>query len=122
MNKKEIAEKFLQLASSGKVREAYEKFIHPEFFHHNPFFPGDRNSLLVGMEKSAMEFPNKQFEVLRTLEDGNLVAVHGRIKLSPEMQWIALIHIFRIEGNLIIEEWEAGQEIPKNSANQNGAF
>jgi hypothetical protein len=41
MNKKEIAIAFLHLASSGKVREAYEKYIHPEFQHHNPYFPSD---------------------------------------------------------------------------------
>jgi len=38
------------------------------------------------------------------------------------MPWIALIHIFRFEGYKIEEEWEAGQEIPKESPNENGAF
>ncbi|MCL6099559.1 MAG: ester cyclase [Bacteroidetes bacterium] len=102
MNKKEIAEKFLQFASYGKVREAYEKYVHPDFRHHNPYFVRDRNSFLIAMEQSAAEFPNKQFEVLRTIEEGDLVVVHGRIKLSPEMQWIILIHIFRFEGDKII--------------------
>lgn len=31
MNKKEIAETFLKMVSSGKVREAYEKYVHPDF-------------------------------------------------------------------------------------------
>ncbi len=122
MNRKEIAEKFLMLTASGRVREAYEKYVHPDFFHHNPYFAGDRNSFLIGMEQSAAEFPNKQLEVLRTLADGDYAAVHGRIKIAPGMQWIILIHIFRFEGDKIIEEWEAGQEVPKNSPNQFGAF
>ena len=85
-------------------------------------FPGDRASLLAGMEESAVKFPKKEFEAVRALEEGDLVAVHGRVRLTPSSPWIALIHIFRFEGNQIIEEWEAGQEVPKDSPNKNGVF
>ena len=74
------------------------------------------------MEESAAQFPHKRFEAIRTLADGDLVAVHGRVQLNPDMPWIALIHIFRFEGDLIIEEWEAAQEVPKESPNENGGF
>ncbi len=67
MNKKDIAISFLRLASSGNVREAYEKYVHPDFCHHNPSFPGDRASLLAGMEENAVKFPNKEFEAVRAL-------------------------------------------------------
>ena len=122
MNNKESAISFLRLASSGNVREAYETYVHPDFRHHNPYFPGDRASLLAAMEENAATFPQKEFEALRALEDGDLVAVHGRVRLTPSSAWIALIHIFRFQDNQIIEEWEAGQEVPKDSPNQNGAF
>jgi predicted SnoaL-like aldol condensation-catalyzing enzyme len=122
VDKKEIAVSFLSLASSGRVGEAYEKYVHPDFRHHNPYFKGDRESLMKGMEESADQFPHKKFEAIRVLADGNLVAVHGRVQLSPDMPRIALIHIFRFEGDLIIEEWEAAQEAPKGSPNENGFF
>ena len=122
MNKKDMAISFLRLASSGKVREAYNTYIHPQFRHHNPYFPGDRASLLAAMEENAVTFPQKEFEAVRALEDGDLVAVHGRVRLTPSSPWIALIHIFRFEDNQIIEEWEAGQEVPKDSPNKNGVF
>jgi predicted SnoaL-like aldol condensation-catalyzing enzyme len=122
MNNKERAISFLRLASSGNVREAYETYVHPDFRHHNPYVPGDRASLLAAMDENAATFPQKQFEELRALEDGDLVAVHGRVRLTPSSQWIALIHIFRFKDNQIIEEWEAGQEVPKDSPNENGVF
>jgi predicted SnoaL-like aldol condensation-catalyzing enzyme len=122
MNKKEMAISFLRLASSGNVREAYNTYIHPQFRHHNPYFPGDRASLLAAMEENAATFPQKEFEAVRALEDGDLVAVHGRVRLTPSSPWIALIHIFRFQDNQIIEEWEAGQEVPKESPNKNGVF
>ena len=119
---KEIAVSFLNLASCGAVREAYEKYIHSDFRHHNPYFRGDRESLLDGMEQSADKFPDKYFEALRAIEDGNLVAVQGKVLLRPDMPEIALIHIFRFKGNRIVEEWEVSQEVPKESPNENGVF
>jgi predicted SnoaL-like aldol condensation-catalyzing enzyme len=122
MTKKDIAISFLELASSGKVREAFEKYVHVDFFHHNPYFKGDRESLFAGMEESARKFPNKVFEPLRTLEDGDFVAVHAKVRIAPGSPEIALMHIFRFEGDSIIEEWEAGQEVPEESPNENGMF
>lgn len=122
MTNKERAISFLRLASSGNVREAYETYVHPQFRHHNPYFPGDRASLLAAMEENAVAFPQKEFEAVRALEDGELVAVHGRVRLTPSRPWIALMHIFRFQDNQIIEEWEAGQEVPTDSPNQNGVF
>jgi predicted SnoaL-like aldol condensation-catalyzing enzyme len=55
------------------------------------------------------------------LEDGNLVAVHGKVVLSPDSQW-SVIHIFRFENNQIIESWEASQQVLKDSPNENGIF
>jgi predicted SnoaL-like aldol condensation-catalyzing enzyme len=74
------------------------------------------------MERSAVQFPDKVFEAVRALEDGDFVAVHGRIRLEAGGAEYALIHIFRFEGDRIAEEWEAGQEIPKESPNKNGMF
>ncbi len=121
MSKKEIAESFLKLATSGKVREAFAWHVHSQFRHHHPYIKGDRESLLRGMEQNARQFPDKTYHPLRALEDGDLVAVHGRVVFSPDSQW-SVIHIFRFEDNLIIEEWEASQEAFQDSPNENGIF
>jgi len=122
MTRKEIAAEFLRLAAGGQAREAYDTYVHPDFFHHNPYFPGDRASLMQGMEESFAEMPDKDYKTIRMLEDGDLVAVHGRIRLKKDMPEIALMHILRFEGDKIIEEWEAAQEVPKDMPNVNGMF
>lgn len=121
-SRKEIALEFLRLAAGGAVEAAYATCVHPRFIHHNPHFAGDRASLKRGMEESAAAFPEKTFEALRALEDGDLVAVHGRVRLAPGSDWIALIHIFRFEDGLIAEEWEAAQMPPENRLNAYGLF
>lgn len=121
MNKKDMATSFLELGSSGKVHEAFEKYIHPDFRHHLAFFKGDRETFLKAMEENAQEFPNKTYETLRALEDGDLVAVHGKVTFTIDQQW-SVIHIFRFEDDKIIESWEASQEVLKDSPNQYGIF
>ena len=121
MSEKTIAVKFLKLASTGKVKEAYEKYVHPNFIHHNAYYKGDRETLLEGMEDNAKQFPDKKYETLRALEEGDLVAVHGKVTLSADKVF-SVIHIFRFNGEKIIEEWEGGQELLKDSPNENGIF
>lgn len=122
MNKKEITVSFLNLVVSGKIREAYDKYVSPNFRHHNPYFRGDRESLLTGMEEAEAQFPNKVFKIQHALEDGDLVTVHARLRLKPEMPEMATVHIVRFEGNHIVEMWDIGQEAPKESPNKNGMF
>ncbi|MEW5796087.1 MAG: nuclear transport factor 2 family protein [Candidatus Zixiibacteriota bacterium] len=122
MNRKEITKSFLRLAASGKVKEAYDMYIHPNFRHHNPYFRGDALSLKSGMEGASAQFPNTSFEVLRVLEDGDLVAAHSRIRLNPNMPEMAVVHIARFEGDRIAEFWDIVQEAPKDSPNECGMF
>ena len=121
MNNKDIAATFLQLASSGRVREAYDRYVHPEFRHHNAHFKGDQETFLTAMEDNAEQFPDKTYETLRALEDKDLVAIHGRVVLSVDSQW-SVIHIFRFEDDRIMEMWEASQQVLKDSPNENGLF
>jgi len=121
-NLKEAAMEFLRLAASGKVREAYHKYVGAEFRHHNPYFRGDAESLMAAMEENAVKNPNKILEIQRALQDGDLVAVHSRVRQKPDDLGGAVVHVFRFEGNLIAELWDIGQAVPENSPNEYGMF
>jgi predicted SnoaL-like aldol condensation-catalyzing enzyme len=119
---KEVAISFLNLVSSGNVREAYEKYVGPTFHHHNPCFKGDAESLMNGMEENAAKFPSKIFKVQRALEEGELVAVHSHVRLTPDERGMALVHIFRFQNDRIVELWDLGQPVPQDSPNEYGIF
>jgi len=121
-SRKEVALSFLRLAASGKVREAYQKHVAPNFKHHNPYFRGDAESLMIGMEENASKNPNKVLEVQRAIEEGDLVAVHSRVRMKPGEPGLAVVHIFKFQGDRIIELWDLGQPVPQNSPNENGMF
>jgi len=122
MAQREIAVSFLTLAATGKVREAYSKYVSPNFRHHNAFFRGDRESLMLAMEESAAQNPDTKIETKLTLEDKELVATYSRVQHKPGDLGIAVVHIFRFENGKIVELWDLGQEIKPDSPNENGMF
>lgn len=119
---KEKAVSFLQLVASGKVREAYLSHIDSGFCHHNPYFRGDADSLMLAMEENAVKNPHKILEVKRAIEEKDIVMVHSHVKQNPEDLGGAVVHIFRFQNDRIIELWDLGQPIPENSPNENGMF
>jgi predicted SnoaL-like aldol condensation-catalyzing enzyme len=119
--KKDAAISFLKLAASGKLDEAYSN-VSANFRHHNPHFPGDAESLKAGMAEAHEKFPDTTLEVQHTLEEGDVVAVHSRISHGADQPEIAVVHLFRFEGDRIAELWDVGQEKPKDSPNDNGMF
>ena len=118
---KEIAISFLKQAATGKLDEAYA-LVSPDFRHHNAYFAGDPQSLKAGMADAHKQFPNTKIEVQRAVAEGDTVAVHSRVQHAPDKPPIAVVHIFRIEGEKIAELWDVGMEVPKDSPNKNGAF
>jgi predicted SnoaL-like aldol condensation-catalyzing enzyme len=79
-------------------------------------------SLLAGMAEDAEQFPNKEFEVQRALQDGDFVAVHSRLRHSPDEQDMAVVHIFRFENGRIAEFWDVAQAAPEDVPNEHGMF
>jgi predicted SnoaL-like aldol condensation-catalyzing enzyme len=112
----------LKNAASGRVREAYEGRVTPGFRHHNPYFAGDAESLMRAMDENAKQNPAKSLRIVHALEEGDLVAIHGHVKMNSGDRGIALVHIFRFEGDRIAELWDLGQAVPESSPNQNGMF
>ena len=121
-SKKDNAITFLKLAASGKLDEAYDNYIAPNFRHHNAYFAGDAESLKAGMAEAHKQFPNTTLEVQHAWEDGDLVAVHSRVSHGPDQPDISVVHMFRFEGDRIAELWDVGMEAPKESPNTNGLF
>jgi predicted SnoaL-like aldol condensation-catalyzing enzyme len=119
---KEIAKDFLILCARGDSREAFKKYAASNFKHHNAYFKGDADTLMIAMEDNAKETPDKVFNIQRALEDGDEVAVHSHIRMTKEDPGYAVMHIFRFENDKIAELWDFGQAVPKDPVNENGMF
>ena len=122
IDNKDKAISFLELASSGKVREAYSKYIGAGFRHHNPYFEGSAESLEAAMQENARQNPDKVFEVKRALADDDFVVIHGLVRHKPGELGVAVVHIFRFVQGEIVELWDVGQPVPDGSPNKYGMF
>lgn len=121
MTNKERASTFLKMAGSGDVRAAYDQFVSPKFIHHNQYFKGDRQSLLRAMEEAHKQSPNKSIEIKKVYQDGETVITHSLVLRAAEnLAPIIVVHIFRFEGDKIVELWDLGQQQLKDSPNANG--
>lgn len=121
MTKKEKAIEFLKLAGTGKVKEAFDKFIADDFIHHNQYFEGSRSSLLKAMENAHSDEPNESIETKYSYLENDTVVTHSLVK-KKQMD-IAVVHIFKFNnGGKVSELWDLGQVIEKDSPNQYGLF
>ena len=119
---KQIATDFLLLASKGNSKEAFSKYASKNFKHHNTYFKGDGESLMIAMEDNAVKNPNKIFDIKRSLQDGDLVATHSYVRQKPGDPGAAVAHIFRFENEKIAGLWDLGQPVPLETVNENGMF
>ena len=119
---KETAVAFLKSVAAGEVRQAYERYVGAGFRHHNPYFRGDAASLMEGMEQNAKKNPNKTLEIQTAIAEGDRVMVFSHVRQKPEDRGGAVVHIFRFDGDRIVELWDVGQEVPEESVNENGMF
>jgi len=113
---------FLKLVVAGKIDEAYSNHVDMNGKHHNPFFAAGFPALQKGMKENHSQFPDKKMNVKNVLADGDVVAVHSEIVMSPGGDRMTIVHIHRYHENKIVELWDCGQVIPPDSPNKDGAF
>jgi len=63
--------------------------------------------------------PNGTWEVKRIIAEDNMVVVHSVAKPSPDNLGTAVVDIFKVDGNKIIEHWDVTMDIPQKTASGN---
>jgi predicted SnoaL-like aldol condensation-catalyzing enzyme len=121
-DRKRSAAQFLEMVGAGKIEEAYRVYAEPNGKHHNPFFAAGFPALREAMIANKVELPQMHLTVKHIICDENLVAIHSHVVLRPGEPGLATIHLFRFEGDKIVEIWDIGQPVPADSPNQDGMF
>ena len=119
---KQAAVEFLHLIVAGRIDEAYKKHVDMSGKHHNPFFSAGFAALQKAMSENHVQFPSKQITRRNVIGEGDMVAVHSHLALSPGDAGMTTVHIFRFQGGKIVELWDCGQPLPADSPNRDGAF
>jgi predicted SnoaL-like aldol condensation-catalyzing enzyme len=117
----DIALHFLRSARAGD-RETAASLVTPTARHHNAYFPAGMPVLLDAIVAAAAAQPHGQLDVKHVLADGDLVAIHSHVRRDPDDRGVAVVHLFRFEGDRIAELWDVGQLIPADLPNADGMF
>ncbi len=125
---KKIVTEYFKLIASGKFKESL-RFFAPDCITHNPFIAGNMdaltNAMVAANREAAAKYSDAEFAVKRVLSDGDLVAAHTQLlsnKSKPNEGGLRQVHIFRFEGDKIVEYWDITQQVAPNMPNAGGAF
>jgi predicted SnoaL-like aldol condensation-catalyzing enzyme len=120
---RQVVTRFIDLFyRQGRVREAFMTYVVPGYIQHNPVAPDGRDAAIAALEPFFASQPNAIREVQRIIVDGNLAAVHVRVRQNPQDRGFAVVDILRLENGMIVEHWDVLQPVPERSANPHPMF
>jgi len=116
---KENAIAFYKMAFNGNPKKATELFVGKEYSQHNPIVGDGIQPFIDYFERMFKEYPDKSIEFVRSIAEGDLVALHTH-QMWPGNDEYVTMDFFRFDNNgKIVEHWDSIQQIPKTSENNN---
>ncbi|MFI6932851.1 nuclear transport factor 2 family protein [Streptomyces sp. NPDC050287] len=76
----------------------------------------------AGLGAYFAQFPQLRITPKRIIAEGALVAVHSNYVATPGTRGQAVVDLFRVRDGRIVEHWDAVQDVPETSANDNTMF
>jgi len=119
---KENAIAFYEMAYNGNPKKAVELYVGAEYIQHNPLVGDGPQPFIDYFNRMASEYPDKSIEFVRSVAEGDLIALHTH-QTWPDQKEYVTMDFFRFDANgKIVEHWDAMQQIPKTSANNNTMY
>ncbi|MBJ2173110.1 nuclear transport factor 2 family protein [Aureibaculum sp. A20] len=119
---KENAVAFYKMAYEGNPRKAIELYVGATYIQHNPDVANGTEGFIEYFERMQKEYPEKSIEFVRVISENDLVALHTH-QIWPDNDAYVTMDFFRFDANAkIVEHWDAIQQIPKTSANENKMY
>ena len=89
------------------VRGAFEAFMTPDFIEHKPDVAGGtREATILFLEGLMKQVPQGRWTVVRSVADGQMVAIHAKFQPAPGAPEYVIADFFRLENCRIVEHWD----------------
>lgn len=110
---REIVLAFYEAALNEKDLEKVKEFLGDTYIQHNPWVADGPDGLFRFVEFRRQRFPHSRNEVKRVIAEGDLVVLHVHSVVVPGTPGRAIVDIFRVEDDKVVEHWDVIQEIPQ---------
>ena len=119
---KQNAIAFYQTAFEAEPRKAVEQYVGNDYIQHNPLVGDGKEPFIYYFERMAKEYPEKSIVFVRSIAEGDLVALHTHQTWPGSIEYVTM-DFFRFDENgKIVEHWDSMQEIPEKSENGNTMY
>jgi predicted SnoaL-like aldol condensation-catalyzing enzyme len=119
---KKIVTALYNAALNEKDFDKARQYLGEKYTQHNPVAADGPEGLKAFIGFLREKFPNNKSEIKRIFAEGDYVIVHVHAMREAGTRGFAIIDIFRLEGDKVVEHWDAVQPIPEKAANNNGMF
>jgi predicted SnoaL-like aldol condensation-catalyzing enzyme len=120
-NKRLVIEFYNKIFQKHDVDSALT-YLTEDYKQHNPMAATGRKPFMDIFKGYFKAFPDAYSEIKRAAADGDLVFLHVHAKQSKTDRGSAVVDIFRVKGDKIVEHWDVIQAVPEKAANSNTMF
>lgn len=121
LNKKN-AIAFYKMAYEGNPTKAVELFVGDNYKQHNPMVADGPQAFIDYFNRMQKEYPVKSIDFVRSVAEGDLVALHTHQIWPDNDQYITMDYFRFDENGKIVEHWDSIQQIPEKSLNNNTMY
>ena len=122
-NRRIVLDFYTKALIDKKVRTAFETYMDPAFIEHKPDIEtGTREATIKFLEGIVNEIPEARWEIVRSVADNDLVAVHVRFRPAPGAPEYAIADFFRVQDCKIAEHWDVVAPPSDKTGNPHSRF
>jgi predicted SnoaL-like aldol condensation-catalyzing enzyme len=119
---KQIVLEFYEKALNGKNPEAAISYFGSHYTQHNPGVADGVEGFRKFIDFLRQKYPQAHSEPKHVFADGDYVIIHSQAIQEPGTRGAAIVDIFRLENQKIVEHWDVIQPVPETASNSNGMF
>lgn len=119
---KQNAIAFYKMAYEGNPAQAVALYVGEDYIQHNPMVGDGPQAFIAYFERMQKEFPVKTIEFVRTIAEGDLVALHTHQVWPDEDEYVTMDFFRFSDDGKIVEHWDSIQQIPKTALNANKMY
>jgi len=101
---------------------AVDRYISPDYVQHSSLAPPGREALKEFLDFIRGQSPGAETHIKRSFVDGDHVICHTHVIRHRGDPGLAVVDIFRLEGQMIVEHWDVLMEVPAKPVNPLSMF